>query len=75
MLDVYVAALLTSLVHQTAALIRVGPAAFPFTAVVILTLMAARSFDSRLMWDSKEEEAEEGAQRRALMDCDQMAHG
>jgi paraquat-inducible protein A len=75
MLDVYVVALLTSLVHQTAALIRVGPAAFPFTAVVILTLMASRSFDSRLMWDSKEEEAEERAEQGARTQSNRMVHG
>jgi paraquat-inducible protein A len=54
MLDVYVAALLTSLVHQQVAVISVGPAAFAFTAVVITTLMASRAFDARLLWDSAE---------------------
>jgi paraquat-inducible protein A len=75
MLDVYVAALLTSLVHQSAATIVVGPAAFPFTAVVILTLLASRSFDARLMWDSREEEIYETETARMRIDKKNIAHG
>jgi paraquat-inducible protein A len=29
-----------------------GPGAIAFAAVVILTMLAARSFDPRLMWDN-----------------------
>jgi paraquat-inducible protein A len=68
MLDVYIAALLTSLVHAQAAVISVGPAAFAFTAVVITTLMASRAFDARLLWDSAEDarfEAEEDRREAA----------
>jgi paraquat-inducible protein A len=52
MLDVYVVALLTSLVQMGAiAEVTPGPGAFAFAAVVVLTMLAARSFDPRLMWD------------------------
>jgi paraquat-inducible protein A len=52
MLDVYVLALLTSLVQTpSVAEIRPGPAAIAFASVVVLTLLAARSFDVRLLWD------------------------
>ncbi|MEM8712008.1 MAG: paraquat-inducible protein A [Planctomycetota bacterium] len=30
---------------------RPGPAALAFTGVVICTLLSARSFDPRLLWD------------------------
>jgi paraquat-inducible protein A len=30
-----------------------GPGALAFAAVVILTMLAARSFDPRLMWDNE----------------------
>ena len=33
------------------ATIRVGPAAPAFGAVVVLTMMATRAFDPRLIWD------------------------
>jgi len=53
MLDVYVLALLTSLVQTPAvAEIRPGPAAIAFASVVVLTLLASRSFDVRLLWDA-----------------------
>jgi len=29
-----------------------GPAALPFTAVVVLTVLSAKAFDPRLMWDA-----------------------
>jgi paraquat-inducible protein A len=31
---------------------RAGPAALPFTLVVVLTIVAAKTFDPRLMWDA-----------------------
>ena len=34
------------------ATIRVGPAAVAFGAVVVLTMLATRAFDPRLIWDS-----------------------
>jgi len=53
MVDVYVIALLTSLV-DFGALARIRPdigAGF-FAATVVVTMLAARSFDSRLLWDA-----------------------
>jgi paraquat-inducible protein A len=53
MLDIYVVALLTSLVQFSfLANVKVGPAAFPFGAVVVLTIIAVLEFDPRLIWDS-----------------------
>lgn len=52
MLDVYVAALLVTLVQfQSFATILAGPGALAFGAVVVLTLLAANSFDPRYIWD------------------------
>jgi paraquat-inducible protein A len=54
MLDIYVIAILTSLVQFNAlATIRAGPAAIAFGAVVVLTMFAAMSFDPRLIWDPR----------------------
>jgi paraquat-inducible protein A len=76
MLDVYVAALLTSLVHAQVAVISVGPAAFAFTAVVITTLMASRAFDARLLWDSADDALFEAEQdKRELQAQGGLAHG
>lgn len=53
MLDVYVLALLTSLVQSesvTAIIPETG--ALAFASVVVLTLLAAATFDPRLMWDA-----------------------
>lgn len=52
MLDVFVVALLVSLVDfHTVAEVRAGPGAIAFGAVVILTMLASMSFDPRLIWD------------------------
>ena len=52
MLDIFVVALLVTVVQLTAlASVRAGPAAPAFGAVVVLTMLAARSFDPRLIWD------------------------
>jgi paraquat-inducible protein A len=52
MLDVYAISLLTTLVQlRSLANIAVGWGALAFGAVVILTMLAARSFDERLLWD------------------------
>ena len=52
MLDIFVIALLTTVV-QLSALggVRPGPGALAFGAVVVLTMAATRSFDPRLLWD------------------------
>jgi paraquat-inducible protein A len=57
MLDIFVAAILTRLVHfRFLATVEVGPAALPFGAVVVLTIIAVMQFDPRLIWDSKQQE-------------------
>ncbi|ARP93812.1 paraquat-inducible protein A [Bordetella genomosp. 13] len=55
MLDIYVITVLVALVQFSAlATIKAGPAAIAFGAVVVLTIIAARSFDPRLTWDGTE---------------------
>ena len=52
MLDVYAIAMLATLVQvQSFASIIVGWGALAFAAVVVLTLIASRTFDERLVWD------------------------
>ena len=52
MLDIFVVTLLATVVQLTAlASVRPGPGALAFGAVVVLTMLAARSFDPRLIWD------------------------
>ena len=56
MLDIYVATMLVALVQlQTLATIYAGPGAIAFGAVVVLTMLAAMSFDPRLIWDQLED--------------------
>ncbi len=53
MIDVFVVAILASLVQlSVVATINPGPAALAFALSVIFTMLAARSFDSRTIWDS-----------------------
>ena len=55
MLDVYVVTLLAALVQLgSMALVKAGPAAVAFGAVVILTMFASKQFDPRLIWDPLE---------------------
>ncbi|MEC5215546.1 paraquat-inducible protein A [Actimicrobium sp. GrIS 1.19] len=52
MLDIYVVALLVALVQiKSFATVEAGPGAAAFGTVVVLTLLAAKSFDPRLIWD------------------------
>ncbi len=52
MLDVYIVTIMAGLVQmQPLAAIDAGPAAIAFGAVVVLSLLAANSFDPRLIWD------------------------
>ncbi|MEN9868925.1 MAG: hypothetical protein RL748_4515 [Pseudomonadota bacterium] len=52
MLDIYVVALLVALVQlRLFANVKAGPAVLAFGAVVVMTLLAASSFDPRLIWD------------------------
>ena len=56
MVDVFVVAILAALVHLGGLLvIRPGIAALSFAGVVIVTMIAAESFDPRLIWDEMEE--------------------
>jgi paraquat-inducible protein A len=53
MLDVFAVSILVALVQiQSLAEIEVRPGAFAFAAVVVLTMLAAQSFDERLLWDA-----------------------
>ncbi|MBK7472922.1 MAG: paraquat-inducible protein A [Betaproteobacteria bacterium] len=55
MLDIFVVTVLVALVQlQSVAVITAGPGAFAFGAVVVLTMLAAFSFDPRLIWDAAE---------------------
>jgi len=52
MLDIFVVALLSTVVQLTAlASVRPGPGALAFGVVVVLTMAATSSFDPRLLWD------------------------
>jgi paraquat-inducible protein A len=55
MVDVYVVTLMVALLELGAlATIEVGPGAVFFSAVVVITMFAAMSFDPRLTWDAME---------------------
>lgn len=55
MVDIFVVTILVALVNLGAiATVHAGPAAVYFSAVVIITMFAAMSFDPRLIWDAKE---------------------
>ena len=52
MVDVFVVTVLVALIHLGGLMqIRAGSAAIAFSGVVIVTMLAAESFDPRLMWD------------------------
>ncbi|UTF49131.1 paraquat-inducible protein A [Desulfomicrobium sp. ZS1] len=58
MVDVYVVTILVALVKLGAvASIEAGPAAVYFACVVVLTMLAAESFDPRIIWDVIEEDS------------------
>ena len=55
MVDIFVITILVALVELgTVADIDAGPAALFFAIVVIITMIAAMSFDPRLIWDAQE---------------------
>lgn len=59
MVDVFVVTVLVALVHLGAlAQVQAGDGALFFAGVVVLTMLAARSFDPRLIWDAVEAEHE-----------------
>ena len=54
MIDIFVVAILSSLVQlKTLASISPGPASLFFALSVILTMLSAQAFDSRMIWDVK----------------------
>jgi paraquat-inducible protein A len=59
MIDIFMESILVALVQfGQLASVYPGPGAIAFAAVVILTMLAARSFDPRLMWDAARSRAE-----------------
>jgi paraquat-inducible protein A len=59
MVDVFVVTVLVALVHLgQLAQIEAGPGAVFFAAVVVLTMLAAKTFDPRLIWDNVSDEHE-----------------
>jgi paraquat-inducible protein A len=55
MIDIFVIAILVALVQVGAlATITAGPGAVAFGGVVVSTMLAAISFDPRLIWDAME---------------------
>lgn len=57
MVDIFVVTILVALVRLGAvATIEAGPAAPFFAALVVVTMLAAESFDPRLIWDVMEQE-------------------
>ncbi|WP_299435949.1 paraquat-inducible protein A [uncultured Rhodospira sp.] len=53
MLDVFVVALMAGMVQfKSLATVEAGPGAAAFGAVVVLSMLAANSFDPRLLWDN-----------------------
>lgn len=58
MVDIFVVTIMVALVKLGAvARIEAGPGAVYFAAVVIITMLAAMSFDPRLIWDVAERES------------------
>ena len=57
MLDIYVVTILVALLSANSlAEVHAGPGAIAFGAVVVLTILAASSFDPRLNWDAADKE-------------------
>jgi paraquat-inducible protein A len=55
MLDVFAVSLLVALVQiRSLATVHVRLGALAFAAVVVLTMLAAQSFDERLLWDTQQ---------------------
>jgi len=56
MVDIFVITVLVALVRMGAlASVEAGPGGIYFAAVVVITMLAANSFDPRLIWDAAEE--------------------
>lgn len=64
MVDVFVVSILVALIQITGIIvIRPGGAALAFAIVVVLTMVAAQSFDPRLIWDERDDEPAPGGRR------------
>ncbi len=60
MLDIFMISILVALVKlQALSTIEAAPGALCFASSWSLTMLAAASFDPRVMWDVEEEEEEE----------------
>ncbi|TNJ43354.1 paraquat-inducible protein A [Phaeobacter sp. B1627] len=60
MIDVFVVAILSALVHLgSIASVEPGPASLTFALTVVFTMISAQSFDSRLIWDQLEDEKDD----------------
>lgn len=58
MVDIFVVTIMAALVNLgNWGIVRVGPGAVFFGAVVVLTMLAAMSFDPRLIWDAAEKKS------------------
>lgn len=69
MVDVYVVTLLTSVVQfGFVGEVAPGPALLPFAAVVVLTMLAAETFDPRLIWDHADDHEARALRNRTLED-------
>lgn len=75
MLDVFVVILLAALAHfQGLMEISAGPAAASFGLVVVLTMLAAMSFDPRIAWDNEvQEESDDVTPQQGTQD--ERRHG
>jgi len=61
MLDVFVDTFVVALVQlQPLMSVEPGPGVVFFMAVVVLTMLAAKSFDARLLWDTESERQSDG---------------
>ena len=69
MIDIFMESILVALVQfGTLASVYPGPGAVAFAGVVILTMLAAQSFDPRLMWDSAQLRADMTGVETGAMD-------
>lgn len=67
MLDIFVISILAALVNISGvAVITAGNAATAFGCVVVLTMLAANTFDTRLLWDYKKQENNVSQQKSDL---------
>jgi paraquat-inducible protein A len=62
MVDVFVVTVLVALVHLgRLASVEAGPGALFFAGVVVLTMLAAKTFDPRLIWDNVDSDVQSNA--------------